>query len=259
MPLAPCPDCGTPVSTSAEKCPQCGRPTGAPPPPAPVPATAIVSGPARSGGGFMRGLQVRLLLLTLGVGAGFIASWLFGPAHALPFGDYCRTVTSANSWAGYSPFSQGGTSSGSQRAVAYNVDDPRTALILWGLGGAFATMVVGSLAIGAVRPATSRPPGTPGHAALASAPTSGLAIAGMVLGIISLLATCVPLVSLPCGALAIVLGSAAHGSVRRGRAAGGGMASAGIVCGFIPVLIWAVIFTGVLGGGAALLGGGHHR
>jgi hypothetical protein len=155
MALMTCPDCGTQVSTSATQCPSCGRPIAPArivPPAAPV---VVVQQPHRNaGGGFFRALQIRLLLLILGLAGGFVASWLFGPAHNASFGDYCQVVTKPEFWKDYVPVTESNTPSGGAGPVSVNQSDPRTSLILWGLGGAVGTVVVGSLLISVLRPKT---------------------------------------------------------------------------------------------------------
>ena len=81
-------------------------------------------------------------------------------------------------------------------------------------------------------------------------PVSSLAIACLVLGIITLLTLLVPLLPLAFGVLAIVLGVVGIRKVRRGTATGQGMAVAGIICaalGMIPSLVMVASFiTGLL-------------
>ena len=85
-------------------------------------------------------------------------------------------------------------------------------------------------------------------------PPSGLAIASMVCGILSIPLLCAWPVSIPLAVVAVVLGLVARGQVRRGVAGGGGMAIAGIVCGAVPlaaVAVGLIIFLTVLVGGVA--------
>ncbi len=81
--------------------------------------------------------------------------------------------------------------------------------------------------------------------------TSGLAIASMVLGIISCLCvlglTIGAIISMPCSILAMVFGFTARGQVKRGETTGGGMALAGIICGFVSIGLYAVILLGFVG------------
>ncbi len=69
--------------------------------------------------------------------------------------------------------------------------------------------------------------------------SKGLAVASMVLGIISLLMWCVMYISIPCAILAIIFGAVAR------KKAGRGMAIAGLVLGIISFVI--MVITIVLG------------
>ena len=80
-----------------------------------------------------------------------------------------------------------------------------------------------------------------------SAPkSSGLAIASMVLGIISIPLFCSPFLSFPAQFWRLVLGAIARSKVSRGEGGGGGMAMAGIVCGLISILLAVVLIAGFL-------------
>ena len=75
----------------------------------------------------------------------------------------------------------------------------------------------------------------PGQVPAAKLP-SGMAVAAMVCGIVSIPIMCIPylgILSLPCSITAIVLGLIANGKAKRGEGGGKGMAVAGIVCGSI--------------------------
>lgn len=79
--------------------------------------------------------------------------------------------------------------------------------------------------------------GTPmGYAAPvpASVPGKGLGIAGMVLGIVSLVFFCIWYISLPCGITGIIL-SAVSKSKAKPYGAKSGLATAGIVCSAIAL------------------------
>jgi hypothetical protein len=78
------------------------------------------------------------------------------------------------------------------------------------------------------------------------APPTGLAIASMCCGIVSLVLFCVYAVSIPCAVVAITLGLVAKSQIRRGVASGNGMANAGIICGAISLLILMVLLAGFL-------------
>ena len=71
-------------------------------------------------------------------------------------------------------------------------------------------------------------PGTP-----AKVPGTGLAIASMVLGIISFL--CYPIIT---GVLAVIFGA-----VAKNKGCTSGMATAGIVCGIIGVALWLLMMV----------------
>ena len=83
--------------------------------------------------------------------------------------------------------------------------------------------------------------------------TSGMAIASMVLGItavvsppFSCLCCCVPGVVL--AVLAVVFGHTARGQIHsaQGMLTGGGLAMAGLVCGYLAVAIHVFMFAGYL-------------
>jgi hypothetical protein len=76
--------------------------------------------------------------------------------------------------------------------------------------------------------------------------SSGLAIASMVLGIISLVIFCSPFISFPCAVLAMVLGAISRSKISRGEASGAAMAMAGIVCGLIALILTSVLYIGLL-------------
>ena len=74
---------------------------------------------------------------------------------------------------------------------------------------------------------------------------SGMAIASLVLSIVSLALFCLWFVSIPCAIVAIVLGIIARGKASRGEAGGKGMATAGMVIGIITI---AVVLVAVITG-----------
>jgi hypothetical protein len=83
------------------------------------------------------------------------------------------------------------------------------------------------------------PPVQPGYQGpmQPAAKPAGMAIASMVLGIISAVTFCAWYVSIPCGIVAIVLGMVAKGKVARGEGGGSGMATAGLILGVIGVVL----------------------
>lgn len=85
-------------------------------------------------------------------------------------------------------------------------------------------------------------------------PTNSLAVASLVFGIVSWFFC--PLLG---GILAVVFGHMAHSQVKRSGEGGGGMATAGLVLGYIHIAaaaLFALFWLFVLGGLAALLGVG---
>lgn len=78
------------------------------------------------------------------------------------------------------------------------------------------------------------PGGQPGQ------PSSGLAVTSMVLGIVSLPACiCWPL-AVVLAIAAIVLGVMAKNKIKAGQASGNGMATAGIICGAVALVLIAI-------------------
>jgi hypothetical protein len=82
---------------------------------------------------------------------------------------------------------------------------------------------------------------------------SGMAIASMILGIVSMLALCTVhvglIAGLPCSILAVVFGFIAKGKANRQEAGGRGMAIAGLVMGFIYLGLWAaLLLVGIVAG-----------
>jgi len=90
------------------------------------------------------------------------------------------------------------------------------------------------------------PPIQPNYATPTGPKTSGMAIASMVLGIVSLAMFCVWYLAIPCAILAVVLGTVARGPITRGQATGRGMATAGIVCGVIALGLAVLAIVGLL-------------
>jgi hypothetical protein len=77
-------------------------------------------------------------------------------------------------------------------------------------------------------------------------PPAGLAIASMICGIVSLVLICIYAISIPCAIVAITLGLVAKSQIRRGVASGNGMATAGIICGAVNLLIVTVLIAAAL-------------
>lgn len=81
---------------------------------------------------------------------------------------------------------------------------------------------------------------------------NGMAVAALVLGIISLVLFCFWYLAIPCGILAIIFGSIGGKRAKAG-ASGGGMAKGGLICGCISVGLALVVFILVFAG-CALFG-----
>ena len=98
-------------------------------------------------------------------------------------------------------------------------------------GSTFCTACGAQLNAPAAPQAAPAQPVSAAPAAKAPNPGIGLAIAGMVLGIISFL--CFPMIT---GVLAIIFGA-----VAKSKGCTSGMATAGIVCGVIGVALWLLM------------------
>lgn len=66
--------------------------------------------------------------------------------------------------------------------------------------------------------------------------TSGLAIASMVLGIVSLCISCIPIISIICSILGLVFGCISL----RGNKSGRGMAIAGIITSIVSIILMII-------------------
>lgn len=96
------------------------------------------------------------------------------------------------------------------------------------------------------------PPFPPDVPAMARRPGNGMAVAALVLGIVSLALFCIWYVSLPSAILAIVFGIVGRGKARAG-ASGGGMATAGLACGIIAIAV-VIVMLGLICAGISILG-----
>ncbi|MET9595713.1 DUF4190 domain-containing protein [Streptomyces sp. NPDC006516] len=86
-------------------------------------------------------------------------------------------------------------------------------------------------------------PGYPGYAgqqAWGPAPSNGLGVAAMVLGIIAVAGFCMWGLGIILGILALIFGVIGRGRAKRGEATNGGMALAGIILGSIAIAVSAV-------------------
>ncbi|MGW1320713.1 DUF4190 domain-containing protein [Streptomyces sp. NPDC002426] len=88
-------------------------------------------------------------------------------------------------------------------------------------------------------------PGYGGQQAWGPAPSNGLGIAAMVLGIIAVVGFCMWGLGIVLGILALIFGIIGRGRAKRGEATNGGMALAGIILGSVSIVISAV-FLGFL-------------
>jgi uncharacterized protein DUF4190 len=102
------------------------------------------------------------------------------------------------------------------------------------------------------------PPPQPyaGYAPAPIAPRNGLGITALVVAIVGLLFCWTVAGGVILGAIAVVIGFVARGRVKRGQATNGGVAIAGIVLGFLAIIvslvfipIWISVFEEVGGSG----------
>jgi hypothetical protein len=102
------------------------------------------------------------------------------------------------------------------------------------------------------------PPPTPqpyaGYSVPPIGPRNGLGIAALVIAIIALVLCASVVLGVILGIVAVVIGFAARGRVKRGEANNGGVAIAGIVLGFVAIVaslafiaIWWAVFREVGG------------
>lgn len=75
---------------------------------------------------------------------------------------------------------------------------------------------------------------------------SGMAIASLILGILSLVLFCVSHVSIPCAVLAVILGVLARKNADAGLAEGRSMATAGMICGIVAIGVIVLAFAGCM-------------
>lgn len=190
-------------------------------------------------------LFARMAGLLGGAAAALAACWhwrypprLPGADFALPINQFAWAVASEPFWDGYHLGPLG--------------TDPRTNLLLAVVVGGLFGMLVGSVFIPRRRPqplsiAVSGPGGTTLSVPVL-VPTSGLAVACLVFGVLSLVSICVLPVSAISVVLAMVFGSAARGSIRRGAATGGGMVTTGVLLASVTLvldLVLIAIFGGI--------------
>lgn len=108
------------------------------------------------------------------------------------------------------------------------------------------------------------PQGTLAYGGYAAQPASqnGMAIASLVLGIVSTLSFCGfhvgAFLGLPCAILAIVFGFIAKGKANRQEGGGRGMAIAGIILGFIYIGIILIVILAIVGVAIVMAFQKHH-
>ena len=98
-------------------------------------------------------------------------------------------------------------------------------------------------------------PKGPMNYASTAQPGNGLAVASLVLGLVSIVFMCIWYIAVPCGILAIVFGAVGRAKANQG-ASGGGMAVAGLICGLVGLFLPILLVLGCLAalgiGGASL-------
>lgn len=80
----------------------------------------------------------------------------------------------------------------------------------------------------------------PGGYGGAPAPSNGMGVAALVLGIIGLLLAFIPVIGVLgalLGIVGVILGAMARGKVKRGQATNGGMALTGIILSILAILV----------------------
>ena len=85
-------------------------------------------------------------------------------------------------------------------------------------------------------------------------PRNGLGIATLVLAIIGLVFCWTVVGGVPLGLCAVIIGFVAWGRVKRGEATNGGVAIAGIVLGFLAIIV-SLVFIPIWIGGFGQVGG----
>jgi uncharacterized membrane protein HdeD (DUF308 family) len=79
---------------------------------------------------------------------------------------------------------------------------------------------------------------------------AGLAIASLILGILSILSFCVSPLAVALGIIAVILGVIALSQVKSGRAGGSGMAKGGLICGSLGIAIGIIVTSLLYFGGS---------
>lgn len=94
---------------------------------------------------------------------------------------------------------------------------------------------------GGYPPAPPQPYG--GYTPPPTGPRNGLGVAALVIAIVGLVSSFTVAGGIILGIVAVVIGFAARGRVRRGEANNGGVALAGIILGFIAIIIGLVFIV----------------
>jgi hypothetical protein len=94
----------------------------------------------------------------------------------------------------------------------------------------------------------TQPPVTPNYTTQRPQPGSGLAVASLILGILSIVSFCFWFLAIPLGVVAAILGWVARGQVRRGEASGDGMAKAGLILGIIGAALSLILTIAAFAG-----------
>jgi hypothetical protein len=94
----------------------------------------------------------------------------------------------------------------------------------------------------------------PQYQPVAQQPSNGVAVGGMVTGIVGLVFGWVPVVGFILGAVAVILSGVGIRNVNSKQATGRGMAVAGLVCGILAV-IFGIFWIAVVSAAGAAVGG----
>jgi hypothetical protein len=102
-------------------------------------------------------------------------------------------------------------------------------------------------------PAPYQAVAVPQYQVVAQQPPNGVAVGGMVTGIVGLVFGWVPVVGFVLGALAVILSGVGIRNANVKNASGRGMAVAGLVCGILAV-IFGFFWIAVVGAAGAAVG-----
>ncbi|WP_447040279.1 DUF4190 domain-containing protein [Streptomyces sp. DSM 118878] len=101
-------------------------------------------------------------------------------------------------------------------------------------------------------PGQGMPGGPPGYGwpAMPMAPSNGIGVAALVLGIISAVGFCLWPLAIVLGILAMIFGVVGRGKAKRGEATNGGQALAGIICGAAGIVLGSALLVFLIVGSA---------